>query len=209
MPFKRVAHVRKSPEAVMAHLRGRRTRAHELTRWLGEGQTPRQLSPEQLGLVEASLPQPRAVERHRDRPRGREAFHDEALRQQQRQRLRQPPPTSVLEPLESDLDRPFVRNSRAKPGKRPQAIAAAAAPAGGLHLRAAAAAQRLFEAPDARAAASAEPGAHRLTAPTPWRQEEIEEPAAHALTLRAPVKPALTGHPVPAAYYVIAIWSPR
>ena len=70
MPCKRVTHVGQSPEAVVADLRRRGPNTHQLTWWLRERETPAELAREELSLVETSLSQPRAVQWHRDRPRG-------------------------------------------------------------------------------------------------------------------------------------------
>lgn len=110
MPLKRITHVLESPAAVMPDLWRRGSDAHKLARRLGECEALAQLAREQLRLIESALAQPRAVERHRDRPRGREALHHQALRHQQRKRLGQAPPAVVLETLKGDLGRALVRH---------------------------------------------------------------------------------------------------
>src|ERR1700682_695671 len=115
------------------------------------------LAREQLRLIESALTQPRAVQRHLDRPWGRKALDHQALRQQQRKRFGQAPPAVVLESLKGDLDRALVCHCGAEGRKRLEAVAAAAVLTRGFDLRAASATQRFLEAPDSRPAVGAQP----------------------------------------------------
>ena len=76
----------------------------------GQRQPGPQLLGEELCLVEASLPQPVRVERDRQRPRAGEALDHEALREQQGERARHPPPALIFEALNRELDRSLVGN---------------------------------------------------------------------------------------------------
>ena len=110
MPFERPAYVLQAPQAVMAHLRGRGARPDQLPRRPPESKPPRELSNQEIGLVEAALPPAIGMKRHRQHPLGPKAFDREPLSQQHREWARQPPPPVVFEALDRQLDRTFVRD---------------------------------------------------------------------------------------------------
>jgi len=115
------------------------------------------------------------MQRDRDHPPRRDSFDDEALGEELSQRLGEAAPSLVLETMHRVLDRPFVGDRGAEPGKRPQPCAASARPSRRWQLHATPAAQRLLEATDLRAAALAQPRADSEAPAAARRQKEVEQ----------------------------------
>src|SRR5919201_3435783 len=174
MPLESVPHVLEAAQAVVTDLRGCGTRTYELPAGLEDHEPPAQLSRQEVGLVEAALPQAFAVQRHRhDAPRA-QALDDQPLGDELGQRGRQAPPALVLEAMDRRLGRSFVGDGRTQPAQRPQARAAAAFAARRRQLGAASPAHRLLEPAYAGAASLAQPGADLAAAAAARRQDELE-----------------------------------
>ncbi len=108
MPLEGATHVLEPPAPVVAHLRRCRPRAVQTPRCWAEGKSPAQLIGQQLGLVEASLPQAEGMKWHRDHPPRRDPFHRQAFGHQLGKRFRKTPPALVLEAMDSQLDRTLI-----------------------------------------------------------------------------------------------------